>query len=142
MENDTQNRITKIEGDLKNLQNTFNKNNFSNLYIYQTPVRFRRSLRYITRVVTVAGAVTVVSGSDYIVVVNKTTGASTTLNLPISFSAGDTYIIKDGKGDAATHKITVTPASGTIDGASTFVMSTNYQSVTLVYNGTEWNKLN
>lgn len=90
------------------------------------------------RVVTAAGAVTVAT-SDYIVVVNKGTGAATTANLPASPATGDTYVIKDGKGDAATNNITVTPAAGNIDGAGTYVMSINYQSVTVVYNGTQWN---
>lgn len=90
------------------------------------------------RVHTIAGAVTV-AVSDYIVVVNKASGAATAANLPASPVAGDVYIIKDGKGDAATNNITVTPAAGTIDGAATYVMSVNYASVTIVYNGTQWN---
>jgi hypothetical protein len=90
------------------------------------------------RVVTAAGAVTVTT-SDYVVIINKTSGASTVVNLPASPAAGDVYIIKDGKGDATTNNITLTPAAGNIDGAGTFVMATNYQSITLVYNGTEWN---
>lgn len=90
------------------------------------------------RVVTAAGAVTVAT-SDYVVVVNKTSGAATTVNLPSSPSTGDCYIVKDGKGDAVTNNLTLTPASGNIDGASTFVMKVNYESITVVYNGTQWN---
>lgn len=90
------------------------------------------------RVVTAAGAVTVTT-ADYIVVVNKTVGAATTVNLPGSPVAGQTFIIKDGKGDAATNNITITPAAGNIDGSATYVVNTNYASVTVVYNGTEWN---
>lgn len=89
------------------------------------------------RVVTATGAVTVTSADD-IVVVNKGTGAATTVNLPAGVT-GTVFTIKDGKGDAATNNITVTPAAGNIDGAGTFVMNNNYQSVSLVYNGTEWN---
>lgn len=92
-----------------------------------------------TRVVTGAGAVTVSATTDYIVVVNKSSGAATTVNLPSSPTAGLTFVIKDGKGDAATNNITLTPAAGTIDGQATIVMATNYESQTLVYNGTEWN---
>jgi len=46
---------------------------------------------------------------------------------------GTTYTIKDGVGSAGTYNITVT-ASGTdvIDGAATYVMNTNYDSVTVV----------
>lgn len=91
------------------------------------------------RVVTAAGAVTVSATTDNIVIVNKTTGAATTVNLPASPTTGLTYTIKDGKGDAATNNITITPAAGTIDGAATSVISTNYGSRDIVYNGTQWN---
>jgi hypothetical protein len=91
------------------------------------------------RVITAAGAVTVSATTDYYICVNKTSGAATTVNLPASPATGLMYIIKDCKGDAATNNITVTPASGTIDGASAFVMSTNYQALGVTYNGTQWN---
>lgn len=99
---------------------------------------FTSGINYAVRVVTAAGAVTLTT-SDYIVVVNKASGASTVVNLPGSPTKGDNYIIKDGKGDANTNNLTVTPASGNIDGTGTYVMNTNYQSATVVYNGTQWN---
>jgi len=43
------------------------------------------------------------------------------------------------KVDANSGTITITPASGTIDGQSTYPISTQYQSVTLVSDGTNWN---
>jgi len=73
------------------------------------------------------------------VIVNKTSGAATAVNLPATPITGKKYIVKDGKGDAATNNITITPAAGTIDGAATYVMNTNYQVVSFVYNGTQWN---
>lgn len=90
------------------------------------------------RVVTAAGAVTVAT-TDNIVIVNKTSGAATAVNLPATPTTGTIFVVKDGKGDAATNNITVTPAAGNIDGSATFVMSVNYQSANLVYNGTQWN---
>lgn len=92
------------------------------------------------RVVTAAGAVTVAK-TDYIIIVNKSSGAATTVNLPSSPVTGQPFRIKDGKGDAATNNITITPASGTIDGMSTYVLDINYGSIDVVYNGTEWNAL-
>ena len=89
------------------------------------------------RVVTAAGAVTVTT-ADYAVIVNKTVGAATTVNLPAG-STGLTFIIKDGKGDANANNITITPAAGNIDGSATYVMTSVYQSVSLMYNGTQWN---
>jgi hypothetical protein len=92
------------------------------------------------RVFVGSGAVSI-SNADYIVIVKKATGAATTANLPSSPNQGDTYMIKDGKGDAHTNNITVTPASGTIDGAPTYVMNTNYAAKLVVYNGSEWSVL-
>lgn len=90
------------------------------------------------RVVTAAGAVTV-TAADHVVIVNKTVGAATAVNLPAGV-ANTEFIIKDGKGDAAANNITITPAAGTIDGAATLVIAANYGKATLIYNGTEWNQ--
>ena len=90
------------------------------------------------RVVTASGDVTSLS-TDGVIFVNKTVGAATVVNLYASPSSGATMVIKDGKGDAGTNNITLTPNAGNIDGSSTFVIGTNYQSATIVYNGTQWN---
>lgn len=90
------------------------------------------------RTVTAAGAVTVSAITDYVVEVNKTSGAATAVNLPASPATGLTFIIKDGKFDAATNNITITPAAGNIDGAATYVMNVNGQAVKIIYNGTQW----
>ena len=90
------------------------------------------------RVVTAAGAVTVVT-ADNIIVINKTVGEATAVNLPPAPNTWDTVTIKDGKGDAATNNITITPNAGNIDGSATFVIGINYGSAKLTYNGTEWN---
>ena len=96
------------------------------------------SIRVPMRTVTAAGAITVSATTDYFICVNKTSGAPTTVNLPASPAAGATYLIKDCKGDAATNNITITPAAGTIDGASTFVMNISRQSASVTYNSAEW----
>lgn len=83
--------------------------------------------------------VTVVAGTDYIIVTNLTTPGAVAVNLPATPTAGLTYVIKDGKGDAAANNITITPAAGTIDGAATLVIAANYGRAVLTYNGTEWN---
>lgn len=88
------------------------------------------------RVVTAAGAITITT-ADWAVVVNKTVGAASAVALPAG-AAGREFVIKDGKGDAASNNITITPAAGTIDGAATLVISANYGSATLLYTGTEW----
>ncbi len=91
------------------------------------------------RVVTAAGAVTV-TAADWAIIVKKTSGAATVVNLPAGILEME-FVIKDGKGDASTHNITVTPNGGdTIDGAATFVLNNDYQAVDLVF-GTEWSVL-
>jgi hypothetical protein len=92
------------------------------------------------RVVTAAGAITVAT-SDDVIIVNKSVGAATTVNLFATPAAGTRLIIKDGKGDALANNITITPAAGTIDGAATLVILTNYGFATIEYNGTEWGRI-
>ena len=53
-------------------------------------------------------------------------------------TTGGPYPITDGGGNAGTSNITVLPPAGkTIDGQSSYVMNTNYQSVTFSYDGTQ-----
>ncbi len=65
-------------------------------------------------VITAAGTVTI--DSTYadidIVVINKTVGAATTVNLPLSASRTRPIRIVDGKGDANTNNITIIPQTG------------------------------
>ena len=49
------------------------------------------------------------------------------------------HIIIDGKGDAAGNNITISPASGTVNGASDVTINSNYGWKECIYNGTEWN---
>jgi hypothetical protein len=60
--------------------------------------------------------------------------------LPNAPSTGRSYVVKDTAGGAATHNITVTTVGGSvnIDGSTSFVMNTNYESVELIFNGTAY----
>ena len=89
--------------------------------------------------VTSGDSYSINSATDQIVIVNKSSGSATSLTLPSNPVTGMVYTIKDGKGDALSNNITITPSSGTIDGSSNLVIVANYASVNLVYNGTEWN---
>ena len=73
-----------------------------------------------------------------LLLVNKTSGAATGVTLPTPGYDGQALKIVDAKGDAATNNITITPGSGTINGAATHVISENYGSVELVWDGTNW----
>ena len=72
--------------------------------------------------------------TDYIVGIGTLT-SSITVTLPSSPSTGDTYVIKDVNGTISYigYNVTITPASGNIDGQPSFVMVTAYDSITLTY---------
>jgi hypothetical protein len=67
-------------------------------------------------------------------------GGAIQINLPNAPSTGRTYTIKDITGSAGTHNITVTTVGGAIniDAAVTYVMNNNYQSVNVLFNGTNY----
>ena len=88
--------------------------------------------------IVLSGALTI-GATDFIVIANKTVGSATACGLIASPVTGMQVIIKDGKGDAAANNITITPNAGTIDGAATLVINTNFGVARLVYNGTQWN---
>jgi hypothetical protein len=62
------------------------------------------------RIITVAGAITAQSTDD-IIVVKKSVGAATTVNVDWSTRTRPLTVV-DGKGDAATNNISIVPASG------------------------------
>jgi hypothetical protein len=72
--------------------------------------------------------------------INKTIASATTVLAPGTAPALPAiFTIKDAKGDAGTNNITVFPTAGfTIDGAASFVMNSNYQSITLLWSGTNY----
>lgn len=89
-----------------------------------------------TRVATTSPVA--VNASDNVVITKLTTPGAVAVNLEASPTQGRLHVIKDGKGDAATNNVTITPAAGTIDGQPNLVMANAYESITLVYSGTEW----
>lgn len=80
-----------------------------------------------------------VLATDSNVFVNSTAGV-VTVTLPTAVGcAGQRYVIKDWKGQSATNNITIgTTSAQTIDGAATKVLTTNYQSATVVSDGANW----
>lgn len=64
------------------------------------------------REVTAAGAVTVDADDAEDIIINKTVGAATTVNLPSAADRTRSVRIIDGKGDANTNNITIVPATG------------------------------
>ncbi len=73
---------------------------------------------------------------DYLITVN-TTSARTIVPLA-NPTKGQIHIIKDNSGIASLNNITVTPSGKNIDGAASYTINNNYGSITLIYNGTQW----
>jgi hypothetical protein len=63
---------------------------------------------------------------------------SVTITLPAG-TTGKVYIVKDSVGDSNTNPITVVATGSTIDGLGSYIININWSSVSLVYNGIEWN---
>lgn len=61
-----------------------------------------------------------------------------TITLPASIT-GKVYIIKDAVGDAQANPITIAATGSTIDTLASYTLNINWSSVTLVFNGIEWN---
>ena len=81
----------------------------------------------------------VVLTGDYFISVDSSGGAIS-IQLPNAATIGKSFIIKDRTGSATTHNITITTVGGsvTIDGATTFVMNSAYQSISVLGNGTTY----
>ena len=90
-------------------------------------------------VVVTTGATASFAAGQTVVIVRKASGSATAITLPTTPVNWVTYQVKDGKGDAATNNITVSPASGTVDGAASIAINNNYQGLSFVYDGTSWN---
>jgi len=94
--------------------------------------------------VTLSGAANVTALlSDYIIGVDDT-AAPRTVTLPAASTvgananSGKVYIIKDQSGGAGTNNITVSPASGTIDGGASLVISSDYGELVVYSDGAAW----
>ncbi len=81
----------------------------------------------------------VVLNSDEFLGVDSS-GEPITIELPNAPAIGRVFIVKDITGSAPTNNITVTTVGGivNIDGSSTFVMNSAYESIQLLFNGNEY----
>jgi len=101
-----------------------------------TPLVFRRLAlqpAYLFR--TITAATEVAFAHDFTLA--DATGASQTLTLPDARGqAGNSFVIK--KIDATANTVTIDTSFGNIDGAATRVLTTQYQSVTIQSDGTNY----
>jgi len=77
-----------------------------------------------------------VANADFTVMTNLSVAGAVAVNLPAG-SDGKIFAIVDAKGDATTNNITITPASGNINGAATYVINRNKAGALIQYNTTE-----
>lgn len=77
--------------------------------------------------------------TDYYIAADVTAGVVSIL-LPNGPTTGRVFVVKDKVGLAATSNITVTTVGGVvnIDGATTFVMNTAYESAEFIFNGSSY----
>ena len=77
--------------------------------------------------------------SDYYISVDSS-GAPVTLLFPDAATAYQSFIVKDRTGSALANNITLTTVGGVVllDGGTSFVMNSNYESVNLLGNGTSY----
>jgi len=65
--------------------------------------------------------------------------APVTYTLPLSPATNTVYEIIDANGNADTHNITIDGNGKNIQGAATKTISSDYETIKLVYNGTQYN---
>lgn len=135
--NDKSVNPTKLEVELSNILNFWNNHEQG---IQQHTVLWTGQFWPHVVLKTDTGSYTVTT-TETVIVINKGTGASTTVTLPASPNTDRMLIIKDGKGDAGSNNITISGNGKNIDGSSTLVISTNYGKAGIVYNGTAWNQI-
>lgn len=92
----------------------------------------------VPEVVATKTATSTVNDNTDVIFVNPAAAATITIANAANLSAGEKIVIKDTSGAASTNNITVSPAGGTIDGAATAVINTNYGTLTLISDGTNY----
>ncbi len=92
----------------------------------------------VTSVNNAASPYTVLTTDSFLAV--NTSGGVVTIRLPNAPATGRVFYIKDSNGTAAASNITVTTVGGAvnIDGATSFVMNTAYESINVVFDGTAY----
>lgn len=89
--------------------------------------------RNVTAVTTTYG---VLATDDYLAITSL--GASYTISLPASPTTGDTYLIKDTTGNAATFPVNISGNGNNIDGTAAFSLNQAYAAATFTFTGSQW----
>lgn len=86
------------------------------------------------KAVTVTSA-THSASSNTVVLCNRAGTVAVTLPAP---TANSQIVVKDISGAAETNTITVTSASGNVDGSASQTITSNYGSLSFIADGTNW----
>lgn len=91
-----------------------------------------------TNVTNAMSPYTVLSTDYYISV--DCSGGAVTLDFPNAPTTKQLWVVKDRLGDSSKNNITLTTAGGvvTFDGATSYSLASNYSSVNLLFNGTNY----
>ena len=115
------------------------------LYIVKGGVDYRISNtdlvnNSLTVTVLNAATYTIVDADNLLHITYTSTAAVTALTIPTAQAlVGRKIIFKDAGGNASTNNITIVTEGGElIDGQATYVMNSNYESITLYSDGTNW----
>lgn len=81
----------------------------------------------------------VATATDYFIAIDCSGGIKT-VQLPNAPATGRAFVIKDYTGNATANNVTVTTVGGAvlIDGATTYVLNTNYEAVQVIFDGTKY----
>ena len=99
------------------------------------------SIQTVTSVNNSASPYTVLN-TDQFIACQASTGLIT-IKLPNAPTTGQVWTIKDSNGASAGSNISVTTVGGTvtIDGSTTYTIATNYQSISVIFDGTNYEVL-
>lgn len=93
--------------------------------------------RFVTRAVVATGAVT--TADNHQLLLCDATAGAITLTLPLAATAADGFTVAIKKSDVSANAVTVDGnGTETIDGGLNFILSSQYEYVVLVCNGTSW----
>jgi hypothetical protein len=72
------------------------------------------------------------------ILVNKTVGSPTTLNMPTLVAQWQEFVIIDGKGDASINPITISSPTIVINGGTSYVIASDGGTVRLTFDGAQF----
>lgn len=111
--------------------------NLSNYLIALAQAQGTTSQKVGSRIAT-STPVTVASATDCLVISDLAAPGAVAVNLPAGVN-GQMFALLDGKGDALTNNITITPnGAETINSGASYVLNKNNAGLIVVFKGTNW----